>query len=325
VAERTWGYWTEHKLEMLKEYLHAFTTASARAGATIYLDLFAGAAQNKSRSTDDLIDGSPRIALSTDPPFTKVMLFELPAQATALDTALRADFPGRDLTVWEGDCNRMIDPALAALAALNYAATFALIDQYTAEVEWETLEKLAAFKANRKYKVELWLLFGDGMVPRGLAADTPQAARAFEERVTALYGTDAWKPIYAARRSQQLDGAGLRDELVNLMRWRLENVLGYARTHTFAMKNTNGGPLYTMIFATDNATGDKIMADIYGKAAKKRPLMQAEARALAKAKRERDGKEPEGLFPPPVRDVPVGDLYQHEPPWPPYGTQDSTS
>jgi three-Cys-motif partner protein len=64
---------------MLSDYLHAFTTASQRAGRTLYLDLFAGEDRNLSRETGEEISGSPRRALDTTPPFSKVVLFELPA------------------------------------------------------------------------------------------------------------------------------------------------------------------------------------------------------------------------------------------------------
>ncbi len=46
VAKRGWGYWTEAKLDILSNYLPAFTTASKKAGKTVYLDLFAGSAAN---------------------------------------------------------------------------------------------------------------------------------------------------------------------------------------------------------------------------------------------------------------------------------------
>lgn len=319
---RDWGYWTEHKLEMLSEYLHAFTTASKTAGATIYLDLFAGEANNISRTTGEPIEGSPRIALRTVPTFTRFALFELPGRAARLEDDLRREFPGRDQTwkVWSGDCNVAIDVALAELAPLNYAATFALIDQYAAEVTWATLERIAAFKRNRRYKAELWLLFAHAMLPRGLAASDYQSFEAFVRRVDALYGSREWEPAHAARQRGELDASGLRDELLNLMRWRLENRLGYTHTHAFEMKNSQGTPIYSMIFATDNAAGDKIMSDIYAKAARKRPQMQAEAAAKAQARRDDERGTP-GLFDPIPKTRPE-ELYIHEPPTLPYGMAD---
>ena len=322
VATRDWGYWTEHKLDMLGDYLQAFTTASKRAGATIYLDLFAGEPQNLSRSTGEEIQGSPKRALSTRPPFSKVVLFELPTQAAKLESELRAEFPNRDLTVWSGNCNRTIDSALAQLKSLNYAATFAFVDHYAAEIEWATLEKLAAFKSGRRTKVELWMLFAHSMLPRGLASITPEGVAAFGSRIDAMFGSQDWVPIYQARMNESLDAAGFRRESTNLMRWRIEKVLGYGSTHAFEMKNTRGQPLYSMIFATDSEAGNKIMSDIYGKAALLRPQMQAEAAAIAQARREEETGML-SLFEPLARVLPAGDLYVHEPPTAPYGASEA--
>lgn len=61
MPRRSWGWWTEQKLDVLADYLAAFTKASMRAGTTVYLDLFAGQAQNVSRSRDEhVIRGSAR-------------------------------------------------------------------------------------------------------------------------------------------------------------------------------------------------------------------------------------------------------------------------
>jgi len=135
---RLWGFWTEQKLAMLKDYLPAFTRASKRAGATLYLDLFAGDTHNLSRTTGEEIDGSPRVALLADPPFTKVVLFELPWRAARLEAELRREFLGRDLAVVPDNCNDTVAPTLAGLSSLSWAPTFALVDQYAAEVRWST-------------------------------------------------------------------------------------------------------------------------------------------------------------------------------------------
>src|SRR5918993_661745 len=102
-SRRTWGYWTEQKLSMLSDYLPAFTRASQRSPKTLYLDLFAGEDRNLSRTTGEPISGSPRVALDTTPAFSKVVLFELPAQAARLKAQLRADYDGRDFQVVGGD------------------------------------------------------------------------------------------------------------------------------------------------------------------------------------------------------------------------------
>jgi three-Cys-motif partner protein len=305
---------------MLADYLPAFNTASSKkAPQTLYLDLFAGRDRNLSRTTGEEISGSPRVALNTVPRFTKVVLFELPAQAARLKADLDAAYPERDFEVIPGDCNEELDPVLSRLRRdrWNHAPTFALLDQQAAEIRWSTIEELADFKRGGRFKVELWLLFAHSMLPRGLAADDHQAVERFTERITTMYGSAEWKDAYEGRRRSLVSPAELRDELLNLMRWRLEKVLGYKVTHHFEMKNTRGAPLYNMIFATDNEAGEKIMKYIYGKAAERRPKMQREAAARCEAEKEAQSNEP-GLFPAIPKAVKAEELYMHQPPNPPF-------
>jgi three-Cys-motif partner protein len=304
---------------MLADYLPAFTRASQKSPKTLYLDLFAGEDRNLSRTTGEAISGSPRVALETIPAFSKVILFELPAQAARLEAQLRADYDGRDFQVVPGDCNLTLAPVLRDLSRVgwDWAPTFALVDQYAAEVHWSTLEQLARFKRPDRSKAELWLLFAPSMLPRGLASEDAKAIERFAGRITAMYGSDDWREPYARRLSGKLSGSGLRDELLNLMRWRLERMLGYRVTHSFGMKNTRGHEIYNMVFATDHAAGEKIMNHIYGKAAEVQPFMRAEAAAKVQAEKEEKSGTP-GLFSPPPRHVDYVRLYQHQPPWPPY-------
>ena len=67
MTTRGWGYWTEAKLDILSAYLPAFATASTKAGAVVYLDLFAGNESNQRRDTGDDIKGSAVRALESLP------------------------------------------------------------------------------------------------------------------------------------------------------------------------------------------------------------------------------------------------------------------
>lgn len=318
-SPRTWGFWTEQKLSMLAEYLPAFTKASKKSERTLYLDLFAGQDRNLSRTTGEPISGSPRVALDTRPMFTKAIFFELPAQAGSLEAELRASYPDRNFDVIPGDCNKTVSRVLDRLRAedWHWAPTFALLDQQAAEIEWTTIEALATSRPETKTRAELWLLFAPSMLPRGLASAHPRDAERFARRVTAMFGTDMWREAYIARQEDKLTGAELRDELLNLMRWRLEKVLGYKATHSFRMRNTRGVDLYDMIFATDHDAGKRIMRHIYSKAVEAQPRMRAEVVAKLEAeKKEKLGIVP--LFPPIPKATDTAPRYEHEPPRPPY-------
>jgi three-Cys-motif partner protein len=319
VSRRAWGFWTTNKLDILGDYLPAFNRASSiRAGKTVYLDLFAGAADNEERNTGRPILGSARLALEANPSFTKLYFFDLPGTATTLNASLRQRYPTQDFQVVPGDSNDTIATALADIrrSGLAWAPIFAFLDPYNLGIQWRTLETLADFKRDRKYKVELWVLCFSSTIPRTLTIDDvpdPQGA----QRVTEFFGTGQWTAIREARVRGELSPRDAREEYVNLLRWRLEDVLGYRYTLSFEVRNVRG-PLYHLVFATDNDAGFKIMGDLYQKAAQNHKAMRIEHQ-----ERERQERQPQGsLFSPQEVAAMHGPVaYMHTRPWPPFGAE----
>jgi three-Cys-motif partner protein len=326
MAPRSWGWWTEQKLDILADYLAAFTRASAKAGMTVYLDLFAGRPDNISRDRYEReILGSARRALDTRPPLSVLRFFELDGTAGRLDAALKARYPARagDFCVVPGDCNITIAAALAGLARFNWAPTFAFLDQQSTEVQWSTITHLARHKRAGMPKTELWLLCASGLLPRGLKLRSEAIDTAVAGKMTRMFGTDIWLEALHAAREGLLTGAEFRSELTNLMRWRLERDLGYKTTLDFHVTNTSGSGIFDMIFATDHWAGEKIMTDLYSAAMRRQPAL----RQKAQLERRQDREEKlgvHGLFdldelvtqPPPAAHVHI--RHENVPPHPPY-------
>jgi three-Cys-motif partner protein len=283
---RSWGFWTQYKLELLQRYLDAFTTATKRSEKIVYLDLFAGGPDNVDRDTESPIDGSPRIALDiTDRPFSHLRFFEMGSNIAKLREALSEEYANRDWSVHE-DCNASIGTVLSDLkrADAGWAPTFAFIDPNGPHYTWKTLEALAAHKGPRaKTKVELWMLFPQPLFVR-LLPRTGDVRPVDNVNITAMYGDPAWHAIWKAKLDQRIDPAQARTEYVNLMRWRLERELGYQWTHQLEIRNSIG-PLYQMIFATDSEPGNKIMTHLYERAASEFPQMAEAARLRRDQKR----------------------------------------
>jgi three-Cys-motif partner protein len=324
MQRRAWGFWSVHKLDILGDYLNAFNIASKRAGATVYLDLFAGTAENEARDTGEPVMGSARRALDAHPPFTKLYFFDLPATARALDASLRRDYPDRDFSVIPGDSNHELPRALDDIRAgdLGWAPTLAFLDPDNLGIKWSTLEVLADFKRERKYKVELWILCFSSAMPRVLSTrEEPDAVGS--QQLTAFFGTEQWRPIHHARAVGDIDATQAREEYVNLLRWRLEKVLGYRYTLAFDVKNVRG-TLYHLVFATDHDAGFTIMRDLYTRAARDHEPMRREARERERQHRD-EAAGIQTLFAP--EDVAVAPSmaveYRHEPPWLPYGFEDT--
>ncbi|MFC9993100.1 three-Cys-motif partner protein TcmP [Nocardia sp. NPDC127526] len=285
---REWSYWTSNKLNILGDYVPAFNTASKRSSERLYLDLMAGRPENVERLSGSVIDGSPRRVLSANPGFTRHVFFELPANADKLEVVLRKEFPQADFRVVRGDCNRTIGAVLADLRPLNWAPTFVFIDQQAAEVEWETLVRLSKFKDPRsKTKPELWLLVSPASLARGVGGQESKT-RAFREKISRFYGTWNWLNIQDARDARIITVPEYQDEMVNLIRFRLTEHLGYLHTERIPMRMTNGHAIYDMVFASDHDVGAKIMRDLYRQAAEREPRMIDEARRLAITKREEE-------------------------------------
>jgi three-Cys-motif partner protein len=287
---REWKYWTRNKLEILAGYLPAFNIAAQKKSPErLYIDLMAGDPVNRDRDTHEEFDGSARLALQATPAFTKVALCEKePGKAEALRADLAERFPGDSrYHVYEGDCNVIIDQVLHHLRQWRWAPTFAFVDQQGAEAHWATLEKLAAFRTG-VWKTEIWILISPAMITKGVHGT---AGDEFMDRVDLLFGTTDWRRIQAARDRGVISAAGYRDEMVNLLRWRLQTTLRYAMTERIPMRMLTGMAIYDMVFATDHWAGQRIMTDLYRSAAKREPGMMAEARQnLRERKRENLGQ-----------------------------------
>jgi three-Cys-motif partner protein len=321
---RPWSYWTRNKLEILAGYLPAFNRASQASPERVYLDLMAGEPENVDRYTGDRFDGSPLIAMKADPRFTRLRFCELDSVATELEAALREQFRGDGrYRVVHGDCNVTIDQTLVELAPFRRAPTFAFVDQQAAEVQWDTLKKVAAYRQNRRgLKTEIWILMSPAMIVRGVKGTN---AKAFIEKVTRMYGDDDWKRIQAARWRDDISPSDYRAEMVNLMRVRLQYDLGYRYSHRIPMRMPNAVDVYDMVFATDHSAGDNIMRYLYNKAAQREEGMMRQAK-IAKLEKESDERGEMPLFP--ASELPVVDestageiLWQPTPTWNP-GTHD---
>lgn len=96
-------------------------------------------------------------------------------------------------------------------------------------MHWSSVQALARFKKAHLTKPELWMLLAAGMFIRNLPV-SGRVSRQHASKLTRMYGTEQWRAIYQARVDGTLIPADAREEYVNLMRWRLEHVLGYRCT-----------------------------------------------------------------------------------------------
>jgi three-Cys-motif partner protein len=226
----TVGSWSAEKLELLRCYLGSsnggFLSATRGAVERYYLDLFAGPGQNRVAGTDEVIDGSPLIALRAGPPrFTRLFLVDAdPANAASLE-AHRQDFPDRWVTVFDRDANQRVDDILSSLP--RQFPVFAFLDPRGAELRWRTIEKLAHHKGSDHRKIELFILFAYN---QGIVRLMPHDPGQMQNEATldrVMPDPAGWRRVYQRRISQTAHASEFRrlmlDEYVGGLRR-----LGYA-------------------------------------------------------------------------------------------------
>jgi three-Cys-motif partner protein len=73
------GYWSQLKLEIVKDYAKAYSTILAKQPRFrhVYIDAFAGAGVHQLKQSGALVPGSPLNALAVDPPFAELHLIDL--------------------------------------------------------------------------------------------------------------------------------------------------------------------------------------------------------------------------------------------------------
>lgn len=288
------GSWTDIKLDLLAKYLAAYRqifTKNLKASyfTTWYVDAFAGTGSRtptESRSHDLGMfaeayedadtslykDGSARIALDLPNPFHKYLFIEQSAnRAGELQECIRKDFP----KLLER-CELKNDDANAILRQWckerNWRKERAVVflDPYGMQVEWGTIEALAATKA-----IDLWYLFPLGGSARMLT-HTGNIDEAWKKRLDTFFGTADWRTrFYQTRVHDGLFGAFeevVRDATVVNIQGFIEDRLrtqfsGVANSRV--LRNSRSSPMFALCFAASNEKGAplalKIAQKILGK------------------------------------------------------------
>ena len=241
--------WTEEKLMILECYVTAFAKACGKAGGWYGLDLFAGAGLNYSLTKSAAIPGSPLILLNAQAPgATRVLLNELDEPARSALVARCGPY-GERARIFHADANAVIGAMLAEVPPV--APAFAFLDPEGSELDWQTVQAIAAHKAGRPNKVEQLILFPTDMGFVRLAPDDP-------ELVTQIFGHERWIEIFDRRRAEQITADQARGEYVRLYAAGLRG-LGYRTVLDRQITKGDGSPMYFLIFATDHDAGERIM------------------------------------------------------------------
>jgi three-Cys-motif partner protein len=264
------GYWSEVKLAIVKEYAAAYSHILAGQKKHqlhhVYVDAFAGAGAHLSKTTGEMVPGSPLNALAIKPPFKEYHLIDLDG---AKVENLRSLVGARaDVSIHEGDCNEvLLKTVFPRVLYEDFRRGLCLLDPYGLTLRWEVVER-----AGKMRSIEIFLNFPImDMNRNALWSDPTGVAEEDAARMTSFWGDESWKQAAYAEQTNIFGGIdpvkyGGNAQVVGAYRERLKKVAGFKYVpEPMPMRNTKGAVVYYLFFASQNATGKKIVESIFHK------------------------------------------------------------
>jgi len=261
------GYWSEVKLDIIKEYAEAYSVimnAQLNIQQYLYIDGFAGAGVHISKRTKEYLPGSPLNALNVEPPFKEFHFIDLDGGRADVLRKLCVDYS--NVKVYEGDCNDLLLQKIFPLAKYSdYRRALCLLDPYGLHLKWEVV-----FKAGQMKSIEIFLNFPVMDMNMNVFRRKPQKVDKSQlARMNAFWGDESWRNV-AYTKTKGLFGdmeeKATIEKVVKAYQNRLKEVAGFAYVpDPIPMRNLTGSVLYYLFFASPNKTGAKIVKDIFNK------------------------------------------------------------
>lgn len=266
------GIWSEVKLAIIKEYASAYSRImeSKRREEIarlrwIYIDAYAGPGYHLSKTTGDIVEGSPLIALNTDPPFHEYHFIDTEPERSAL---LRRYAGGRkDVFTYSEDCNEVLLRRVFPRAQFkDYRRALCLLDPYNIDLTWQVIE--AAGKAR---SIEIFMNFMIMDINRNALREDPDKAVASKvAQMTRLWGDETWLDAGYDQVQTLFDYSVpvkvSNERFAEAFRERLEKRAGFKYVpKPMPMKTRTNSVIYYLYFASQKEAGMDIVSDIFNK------------------------------------------------------------
>jgi three-Cys-motif partner protein len=263
------GYWSEVKLDIVRKYAQAYSTVLAkekRIRKYLYIDAFAGPGEHISKQTGEFVAGSPLNALNVQPPFSEYHFIDLDGNKAEHLRQMVGETP--NVTVYNEDCNSVLLNKVFPRARYgDYHRALCLLDPYGIDLDWEVIQA-----AGQMRSIEIFLNFMVMDANMNVLWKNPdKVAPSQLARMDAFWGDRSWRSALYQKPQGLLPGFDLEEKVSNeavatVYQERLKKVAGFAFVpDPMPMRNTRGAIVYYLFFASHNATGPKIVDDIFNR------------------------------------------------------------
>jgi three-Cys-motif partner protein len=262
------GYWSEIKLDIVREYAHAYSVILAGQKNPpfyhVYIDAFAGAGKHLSKTTGEEVEGSPVIAVNTQPPFKEYHFIDLDGLKVDSLTKLFGQRP--DIHIYQGDCNEiLLQQILPKVRFEDYRRGLCLLDPYGLHLRWQVIETVGQLGT-----IDMFLNFPMADMNRNVFWRNPEGVDESDvARMTAFWGDETWRQI-AYEEVQTLFGPEeektSNETVAQAFRERLRHKAGFKNVpEPIPMRNTKGAIVYYLFFASPKPVAQKVVTDIFDK------------------------------------------------------------
>lgn len=267
------GYWSEIKLDILREYASAYSrvlhsqVARGKLKSFAYIDAFAGAGVHISKSTGEAVLGSPLNALLTKPRFHHHFFIDINNEKAE---ELRAAVGERnDVEVLEGDCNELLLARVFPRVRFeDYRRALCLLDPYALHLSWEVIRTAGEMRS-----IDMFLNFPVMDMNRNVLWRNPERVDVADAaRLTRYWGDESWRECAYRKVPDLFDPSKLEKvteanaAMAEAFSQRLRSAGGFANVpKPLAMRNSIGATVYYLFFASQKAVANDIVEDIFRK------------------------------------------------------------
>lgn len=264
------GPWSEVKLDILREYASPYSKIlTANNFHHLYIDAYAAGGSHLSRTTGDVVPGSPLIALATEPPFSEYHFID--ADPTRVDQLRRYTADRPNVHVHSGDCNDILLRDVFPLSRYeDRRRSLCLLDPYNIDLRWEVIAT-----AGRMTTIEVFVNFMVMDMNMNVLLRNPANADPMQiARMDRFWGDGSWRNVaYEPNPQRNLFGSSedvkvddANEKIAEAYRQRLIDVAGFIYApRPVRFVNSLGFTIYYLFFASPNQTGKKIVEHIFGK------------------------------------------------------------
>jgi three-Cys-motif partner protein len=266
------GPWSEVKLEILKryavEYSKILTSQTSPSFWHVYIDAFAGAGFHLSRTSNEMVPGSPMNALLVEPPFREYHLVDL--DGDKVERLLNRIGKRSDVQVHHGNCNEvLINEVFPRVKFEDYKRGLCILDPYGLHLDWNVIQS-----AGKMGSLDVFINFPIYDININVLHHDPETVSASHAaRMNAYWGDGSWKDVAYDKTPTlfgEIDEKVSNARFAEAFRQRLRKVAAFEKVpEPLPMRNSRGSIVYYLFFASQKGTAENIVKYVFDKFGRK--------------------------------------------------------